>query len=481
MPLILDFLDLPAFEPILRQLVEKALHTGEKALENKGHTMPDIKKDRKLARFFIRECHKGYDFAQKQIVKEIIAHCKIKDALKKELKEHRKNNNRDAAKNNISKIEVLDNRILVMRRLIDTIAMTLIQHRTWIANRFILHEYIKDIDIGTLVPNAREASLNNSQDRLAFSLVTDLTTFIDVGDLLKIDFNINGREKWELIELKQGNINKILQGIIKEEGRDIPKEKIDEIEKNISKSAPAQLSRMVRQLDRLEKVDKVKYQNEVTDISMGVTVKLNEDEVPVDCYDDAIRNAIKEAHKNGISISRVDGCLYVVATRASIGAAVHALYHVKNPQIECAFKLGDDSLKQHELNEINNIQHVTDLISPGLKARTGTPIFLYPFEQESIFDLIFGRTFILLHLSIEGLSNLCKEMGCTLILESRKQSDAAVKEFSRYHVPMIGHRTLKLICPSGQEIHIMSGFFRRIIADFQRPRKVVELFCENIN
>src|SRR3989344_3010366 len=263
--------DLDDFEPLVRSICKMAFSSGLRELENLGiKNVAELQqRGYRIQEKFTRCCHKGYDKAQRKIAEEIIKLNKLKKI-----------------------IYVLDNRILVLRRIIDTIAFTLFQGKTWIGRRFRLLDEMKEIDTKAILSNLKEAILLNEQDRLKFAVVCDLTTFIDVGDLLQIDFHRHPA-KWRIIELKEGKVNKILEDFLKKEGPSISEEESKEFLDKISHHAIKQAERMTRQKNRIKEIYNIVEKNEGIDISFKIPIRLNENEILSRHYDETLNKIIE--------------------------------------------------------------------------------------------------------------------------------------------------------------------------------------------
>src|SRR5215469_7533093 len=129
--MILEGHGLPPFEPTLDRMFELAQRNGISELLKKGYGHSDFENNPSVRRGFFRACHYGYDLAQRQIAKLVIAMEAEVAGLTIELKERRRT--KDAkAKDILQKIQIIRNRQIVLRRLIDSILFTMIEAQNWL-------------------------------------------------------------------------------------------------------------------------------------------------------------------------------------------------------------------------------------------------------------------------------------------------------------------------------------------------------------
>lgn len=466
------------FEPVLKEISDIALSSGLRKLEKRGYHLSTIKIDQKLARQFIRDCHRGYDQAQSMIGKQIISYLADVQTKQGDLKSARRIKDQKTCLQLEREIGCLESRTLVLRRLIDTIAFTMFSERVWIARRLEFLNYIRKVDVSTLEVCLKEAGWRNSKDRQVFALASDLSTFIDVGDLLVVDFRIKGSEKWRIEELKSGKVNTILQGIISEYGEDVPDEAIEGL-KETNPKASAQLARMIRQIRRVKNTERIKVSNETVDNALNLKVSLSENETPIQCWNDQLAKVLEDAGRDGLALRIIDGCLFVLAVRGSPAKARHLLYHIITDKHECGFSNQDHKKLAIEISEIRSINHLYDFTALNLNARGATPIFLYPLAPDLIRDLLFERISVAIHLSLDGLTRLGNKMQIPLRLASRKETAELTQAMPEKYMALFSKKCLMMTYPSGKELCLGGGFLSRMFVDLHGPKKVLDLFYRN--
>jgi hypothetical protein len=197
----------------------------------------------------------------------------------------------------------------------DGIAMTLLSDKAYMARRLALFDRPPPINLETLRKALPEARRLNEESRAAFALLTDLTTFIHVADIVRIDFRPFAT-RISFVELKSGRVNEML---LEELDRFEPTpEHIAAIDKDVRIDArhKAQAKRMLRQQMRVAQVRKVMDTDTGIDIKLHRPIQLTEKAVLTDYYDGFLSAVISEAEKSGIGAGTVSGTIHLGAGRA---------------------------------------------------------------------------------------------------------------------------------------------------------------------
>src|ERR1700722_14211152 len=174
------------FEPTLQGLMPLVFEAGISALQKSGQVSAPkdvikvIEKDRAAYRRFIRGCHYGWDLAQRKIAALLIEYAKRNRVLASEVKTDLRSRNIADAKEKRDLMSCLEGRQIVLRRLADSILYHLIEMQHWVLRRTSLEYKIQPIDPVILAETVSTATELNREERLKFSLVSDLTTGVHV-------------------------------------------------------------------------------------------------------------------------------------------------------------------------------------------------------------------------------------------------------------------------------------------------------------
>jgi hypothetical protein len=379
--MILEDPALPAFEPILRRLYKLAQRNGFSVLEKKRYTQADFENNPSVRREFLRACHYGYDLAQRQIAKLVIAMEEEVVRLTADLKELRRKRDPEA-KNVLHRIHVVRNRQITLRRLVDSILFALIQQENWLLRRFTIDLTIHNIDPVVLNRTVQVAVERNREDRLKFNLVTDLSTVAQIGDLIEIDVTAQKARKWKVIELKQGTMNEVLSGLIGQETSKPSSEVVKAVRKSIGEKAAKQAQRMIRQVQRMGELERIVETDRGLDPLNEIETLITPDTLTLDDYRNEIEKIHKRAKLKGAAALEINGCLRIFGitkekskNRASAVAA-HQFFHMANRERSCAFSVEGNVTAQGDENRmLKRVPYFVDIADYNLtrpRSRWGT-------------------------------------------------------------------------------------------------------------
>ena len=482
----IDNLDSDKFEPLFKDIYRLIFHAGIDAMKKERLLTTDESmfarlKDRSFRRKFIRACHYGFDLAQRKICFNVLTITEQISQQKKDMKDARRARDRELAEKIEEQINGLLKKQLILRRAADAILYHLIAQKNWVLRRVILENRVREIDPRVLARTLETATEMNRNDRETFNLITDLTTAVHVGDLVQISFREEER-RWKLIELKEGKFNDLLQEVIK----DKPPEEIEadksRIAEQLGEKAVTQLNRMLRQQQREKEIEEFRTTDTGIDIQHNVRINLHPEEVQVQDYGNVIRETCKETTKNGVAQAVVDGCLRIVCVSDQIYAKLgppglaHQFYHLKNDKQQCQLN-HDDDLREAEINAIKQVPLFHNLVSLNLSGMWAPPFFLWPMEEEGIFDLLFGRIKLFVQLDYEGLFELASRQGIELRW-MKKDELVKFKKFARRIPGSPDGVAVRARIPNdahAAEQHLLVGFFARIFLELMRPLQLLEL------
>ena len=478
----LEHPELSTFEPVLRHQFQVAHNGGLSELEKKGYRFRDVSELRHLLlnpaafRHFIRGCHYGYDRAQRQVGDLVIdLETQIRDAAD-ELRKFRMA--RDTrARGLFRRIEVLRCRQVVLRRLIDSILYTIVGARTWVIRRFLQEYQIRPVNPATLKGTIELASDFNRQDRMSFNLVSDLTTVVQIGDLVSINITGLGQAEWRLIEIKEGRVNEILSGVIEKSGGNLTSDDHQLIKTVFGDHGIKQAQRMIRQQSRMTEVHKILQTDRGIDPLLKREIRITPDSVELDDCHEAVHRVWDKARKNGIGVAVVDGCLRFVATSAAnmkilghMGVA-HLFYHLANPDKVCS--LPDPQQSENEVEALKSVPLFVDLIEHNMKGQLGCPLFVWK-EEQAVLDLLAGRIRIFIQFDLERFFLLAEAENIKMTWVRGKDADE-LKGISRRIPGSPDAWGIRAELPDGSIQTLLLGFVGRAIVDLTPPRELLRL------
>lgn len=467
--------ELRSFRKDLEEIVDIAFTTGGKCLNKKGVSgREQFSKRPDIYREFVSRCHSGYNVAQQLIAQQILELWETKEKAKAKLLQARAEKDEERVGQLKNIVDVVDNRILVLRRVVDSIAFTLFRGEVWVTRRFVLHAGVRQINIDAIKANYKSVFQKNNSNRLAFSVITDLTTFVHVGDLLEIDFS-SGGPVWRVVELKTGAINEKLQKISESK-----KEYFSDSSQRLTKKEQDQLNRILKQKERENKVSVLRGNpSKVSDISLNMDVALGEEVISYEGYGLMLRDIMKEADKKGAAIAVIDECLFVSCVAGEYGKAVHGMCHLISDTIECAF-LGknQDAMDKERIaiDSLSKSHYLVDLCTANMYAQSSNPFFLYPIRKRHMFKLLFGEMHLLVYFDMDRFLSLCKKSGVLVKPCGGKETDSIQQEFGRDLVPLHNKRAINVDLGDGFAFVLFGGSLHKIWFEFMSPSQLIAIW-----
>lgn len=479
----LEHPNLPPFEPVLERIYRLVFEGGIDALQRAGlassgeSVLSVIQQSDGARRRFMKGCHYGWDLAQRRIADLVIESELEIRRMRKDLKASLRNRNKQEAGRIEVLISVLASRQIVLRRFADTILYHLFQMKNYAMRHILLEHRIHAIDPVILTRTVKTATRLNREDRLSFYLVSDLTTVVQVGDLVRVNLASEPRG-WSLIELKDGHMNSVLNEIIQETRGKLEETHLDAIRERYGIKAAAQAKRMARQGFRQREFERLLETDEGLDLIANLPIKLSREHVAVREYDGILTDLCIEARIKGSAVSTLDNCLRLVILNRSnahvLGprGVAHLLYHLQFGVKECTLS----STNTEELEKSKKIFPFFDLVQMNLRAMWPPPIFLWSMPRDVIFDLLFGRSFVFGQLDFDKLFQLAETQGMSMRW-------AAEEEVKYPNIsPLIpgspGSRGIQVRLESGgsvAEYTLLNGFLARIFLELMSPHQFLEL------
>lgn len=474
------------FEKTVRDLHRHVFHDGIDALKKEGiirldsELLTTIKTSSSAFRRFIRGCHYGFDLAQKGIGRAVCEREIRIRQLTSQLKSARRTRDKSVESNILAQINVLKRQQVLLRRLADAILAHLVIEEPWMLRRMQTADEIQRIDPTVLERTIQIASDLNREDRSAFHLASDVTTAVQIGDLIRLSFD-EGPKKWEVIELKEGKVNEIIGEILDEQPTKQQSDAVSKVEEKMGEKAAAQMRRMLRQRSREQEIEKFRTLDHGIDPKHQIPLYLTKDVVIVDDYGKAILNACSTARAEGLGVVTINGCLNLMATSDEVyvelgkQGVAHSFFHLKEKKC----RLDDQEGAVQEIRAMDNISPFYDLCAMNLGAKWPKPFFMWPLPEEAIFDLAFGRTRLFAQLDMEEFFILAKGHGIML-------------QWTTEASPNLGHQPIIPGSPNARALiasvpehpdwpprKILMGFLGRIFLELMPPRQLLDVLLSD--
>lgn len=380
---------------------------------------------------------------------------------------------------------VIRNRQVVLRRVIDAILFQVLYPEHRAIRYFSTEKRLRDIDPEVLRRTADTAYRLNRADRLKFNVICDLTTMAHVGDLVEVDRSDLVPGKWQVIELKDGRMNKILSNILAQKRQPLSHTDFNNLTQSLGNKAAQQAQRMLRQQDRIDNFRQILETDQGILPVSGDRMRVGAERHYIGDYMGAVVDAARTAAQDGFALHTVDQCLRIIAVRRDenhsythhvLGVA-HTLYHLMSRNVPCRLANGG-SEAEAELVEVQRLlSGIVDLVRHNMRDVMGYPLFLLGASEPTI-DLVMRRVFVFVHFDFTRFFALAEADGIKLEWATNKHTQQ--------------HRQLSAVIPGSPGAYgvrvtrsssrsdvtgetLLFGFFRRVFGDFTPPSELLTL------
>lgn len=314
--------------------------------------------------------------------------------------------------------------------------------------------YVKRFFMAQKPPTLQEANIESvllaveqchAQHPDSIALISDLTTFIQVGDIyhMKKDGSTN------IYEVKEGKTNKNILEILAKmpalvDDCDVPNQFADK-----PVSFQKQVQRILRQKQRMQSLQETLSNDEGTDAFTGKPVKILELPTDVGTWYSSIIDLSKECESKGYAIDVIQDCLY-------IGCYETGRFKVPGQLAFEGWFSGMGATPDCPRTSLVNC-----MMDP-----LGLPIYNLPIPDELKFDLLFGRKHISLGIHMQKLIKICTGVGIPIRLATNKET-ARLKQQNKYLWKYNGQA---IVFGEGQKQNCLGeGFALRVFYHGEKP------------
>lgn len=393
---------------------------------------------------FAQNVHHGFYLAQKNVVRLLTKVLTERKQLKSDLKDAR----RSKLKEEITKISnwIEENKYqeMVFRKAMDAIAWQLFHYDVSILKRLYGGEELIDITDSNLESELFAVDRFLEEDPYCFVLISDLTTFIQVGDLIVF----RPDKGLEIYELKDGEKNKQVYDLLK---KTVNNEicLVYELSKQ-DKYFIEQFSRTLKQVAREASVIDTINTGKGKDLYTGLEATISQTVVEMGYFDEKVRELIQQCNKKNHAIGVIEDCLLIgIYKQGKFPLVAFEVW-----KRACDIKVPTYNMRYSLLDPLTQ------------------PIFLLSLPDNAIIDIIMGRTIILMTLNLDDWLETFVKDGYTYHWMSKKQT-------SRATLPRIGNplfkidgRGIMIKNKQGVELMIGDGPFVRMFSSFYLPSSI---------
>lgn len=368
---------------------------------------------------------------------------------------------------------------LIIRKIADCIAVQMLQDQTHIMRRLCIHDRAPGLDMKTIRAALLEAKRLNMESRQTFALLADLTTFIHVADILRVDGRIE--RKLSLIELKSGRVNEVLLAALGNYKPDA--ESVSRIagDPTIQERYKKQAVRMMKQKIRVHRAERFIVKDEGIDPRLGVPLLLSGPMIYTQPFDEFIAQLCASAAGSGHGAGTVDWCFHIgaghaatreEATNRAFAALNHAVATAYQKQAEGFADVQGEVLAAVGEDTDDNFTLI-DLFANNLHSIATRPFLLWGIGRSHLADLISGNTVLVAVFDLKWFVWLARREGVGVAFASRLESEEMKATFGAINIMTWGHKAITY--PYGDaKMYFTSGLFSRIANDLMRPGQLIQ-------
>jgi hypothetical protein len=475
--MLLDHSTLEPFEPIVDKLFDSAFGGSLKRLTSAGISTEDVWYT--PAFFLFRAaCLSAFKKTQVLVGNMVLDLERQIAALEKE--EATARAKRDSTAETIKSLRlVIQNRQLVLRRLIDTMLWVIVYPNFWVLRRLRVEGGIKRIAPETLEPLLRAIENRNESDE-TLTIICDLTTTAQLGDLVVAKWiPARGVMKIVVAELKVGSMNILLRERLKRLSDSDMKAEITAISEELGRKASEQAARMVRQETRLNNFERVIQTDQGVDPLSGLPFKMTRGSTVYKDYRDKLATVLARAKSDGWCGLTLDRCLHLIAEASGRTPAerqgvkiAHDFYHLRRGSYCAAGREGGDV----EAAEIRNSPKAVDLFDMGMRTSISMPPLLW-YPRNLMLDVLAGRIKVYAQFDYELFFDIARETAdiklsfITGKLARRIKADKASGPLIEYR----DHRFIRAELGGTRWMLLGARWFGRLYFSLTRPRDLVRM------
>ncbi|MEH6443032.1 MAG: hypothetical protein V7784_03960 [Oceanospirillaceae bacterium] len=345
---------------------------------------------------------------------------------------------------------------LLLRGIADAIAWQLLGGQLAYARRFFKFNHQPDLynsNFDSVVFAARE-TVNKKKDSV--SLISDLTSFIQVGDLL-----IYEPEKGiRIAEVKEGAMNAKIMDFMKLDMQSNCDKSLSYFAQKEGDKAVKQLQRMYRQINRMAHVSKVLQTGKGVDPDTNYQVHIPEPYFEIESWDGRLVKTLEHSKIKGWALDVIDNCLFL------------GVYASDN------FRMGGHVIFNTWFDGMGGTpecprSRLIDCMNNPL----ALPIFSRNIPDDDKFDVLFGRKQVCMGICIELLLAECIKVGLSVRLATNKERGRLDKTGNRPY----RHKGNAIFIGNGEtEMILMDGMFLRVMFHGESPISVIKTILNGV-
>jgi hypothetical protein len=339
---------------------------------------------------------------------------------------------------------------LLLHGIADSMAWQLIGNQLCYARRLYKEQPIVNLKHSNFDSILRTVNHHHKTNPNSFSLISDLTTFVQVGDLLSAhqDGTIS------ISEVKEGEKNHQILEFMKFYTKTGCPRSIHYFTQEHGPQSLKQMQRIARQASRMGHVAEILNTGTSQDPDTQHRIKIPEETVFMEDWDAELNYILNESDFKGWALTTVDGCLFIASySRTAMNGAGFLAFNSWFDRFG-----GTPGCPRARL--IDCMSHPLAL-----------PIFNRNIADRHKLDILFGRKNVCMALNIPKLFERLEKCGIGI----REASNKEASEMDQKGFPPYRHeRKAYFLGTPGNEMLLLDGIFLRILFHSQRPLDTIK-------
>lgn len=420
----------------------------EYGIHRVGFSLDEKQNDPEKIAEFVSKVHQGFNVAQTNVILNLTCVLQEKKKNKVAIKEANIAHDKEKVRELQQKQKKLKYQEYAFRKIMDSLAWLFLNRDISSIRRLYFGHPPIDITDSNIAYCQKVVQDLFADDHTQFPLISDLTTFVQVGDIM-----ISGYNKGiTLLELKEGDVNEKIEGIIDA----YRLSKCDRylqlsLEKESAKFQE-QFFRVVNQMKKGNDVLKTINTGKGIDQFSGQPIEIIQRELEFSCFDSVVADLMKKSRERGYAISVVEGCLLIGVYESSrFDSRVFDVWaqseNIKTPIYDARQSLLDPMLM---------------------------PLYLLPLSDPDIIDIVVGKKILRMAIDINSWLKPLEKNGVEIRWISHKETaETKRKTKNRQNLIEIGGHGIEIIKDDYSQV-LARGMVARMFSMLYTPSSMRE-------
>ena len=348
-----------------------------------------------------------------------------------------------------------DSHTVLFSGIADSMAWQMIGEQLCFARSFYKEQTAINLKQSNFDSVVSAANQTMGKDPGSFSLISDLTSFVQVGDLL----TMGARGGISISEVKEGKKNHEIMEFMQFFAKKGCPRSLHFFAQEHGISGIKQLQRMYRQVDRMRHVKEIITKGISLDPDTNKKIFIPEESVYIPSWHSELNAILDQSDSTGWALDIIDDCLYIASYAKG--------FALPNGHIAFNFWF-DESGGTANCPRARLIDCMTHPLA--------LPIFNLNISQKNKFDILFGR------------KNVCIGLNITALLKKLEPEGFTVREGTNKEASMLDQKGFSPYRHNGKAIYIgneqhemvlMDGIFLRVLFHNQRPIETIRTILNN--